>query len=234
MILRRHDERGAVDFGWLRSFHTFSFGEYFDEAHMGFLALRVLNDDTVAPHMGFARHPHRDMEIVSYVLDGTLRHRDSMGNGSLVRRGDVQRMSAGTGVLHSEDNPGEEPVHFLQIWFIPEQAGLQPSYEQKTFPDDEKRGRLRLVLSRDGRDGSVSLHQDVDGWATVLDGDPPVRHDLGAERMAWVHVARGAVTVNGERLVAGDAAAIGGEPVELTDGEGAEVLILDLDRRFAA
>lgn len=232
MRIRRAAERGFADHGWLRSFHTFSFADYFDPEHMGFFALRVINEDRVEPGMGFPRHGHRDMEIVSYVLDGALEHKDSMGTGSIIRPGDVQRMSAGTGVLHSEYNASQtDPVHFLQIWVIPDRPGHQPGYEQKTFSTDDKRGRLRLVASPDGRDGSVTIHQDATIHAALLDGDESVEHVLAPGRAAWVHVARGAVEVNGTRLEAGDAAAIGGGTIRLEGGHAAEALLFDLSSR---
>lgn len=229
MILRRHDERGLADHGWLRSFHTFSFADYQDPRHMGFHALRVINDDRVQPGRGFGRHPHRDMEIVSYVLEGALEHKDSMGNSSVIRPGDVQRMSAGTGVLHSEFNPSPtEAVHFLQIWIHPSRRGLPPSYEQKRFAPEEKRGRLRLVASSDGREGSVRIHQDAALHAALLDGDEQVEHRLAPGRVAWVHVATGEVELNGTRLVEGDAAALDGGDLRLGGGRAAEVLVFDL------
>lgn len=230
MKIRRASERGHADHGWLRSFHTFSFAEYHDPAHMGFRSLRVINEDRVEPGRGFGTHAHRDMEILSYVLDGELAHRDSMGTGSVIRPGEVQRMTAGTGVTHSEMNPSrDEPVHFLQIWFLPEKTGLEPGYEQKAFPEAERRGRLRLVASRDGRDGSVTIHQDAETWATLLEDGEEVRHGLRPGRHAWVHVARGAVEIGGTRLEAGDAAAIDEPGVVAVAGRGsAEVLLFDL------
>jgi redox-sensitive bicupin YhaK (pirin superfamily) len=228
--LRKSRERGFADHGWLRSFHTFSFADYYDPAHMGFGTLRVINEDRVAAGEGFGSHPHRDMEIVSYVLDGALEHRDSMGNGSVIRPGDVQRMSAGTGVFHSEYNPSQEdPVHFLQIWIEPGKRGIAPSYEQKHFGADEKRGRLRLVASPDGRDGSVKIHQDARLYAALVDGDETVEHAIDKGRRAYVHVARGRATVNGHALEAGDALRASGEQrVVVQKGEGAEILLFDL------
>ena len=228
--LRKADQRGHSDLGWLDSRHTFSFAEYYDHRHMGFGPLRVINDDRVAPGGGFGTHPHRDMEIVTYVLDGALRHRDSMGNGSVIVPGDVQRMSAGTGVTHSEFNDSrEDPVHFLQIWFLPEARGLAPGYEQQRFGAGDKRGVLRLVASRDGRDGSVTVHQDVDMYAALLDGAETARHRLREGRVAWVHVARGSVRLDGERLEAGDGVAVedAGEMV-FDGGHGAEVIVFDM------
>lgn len=229
MRIRRAADRGQADHGWLKSAHSFSFADYHDPDHMGFLSLRVINDDRVAAGGGFPRHAHRDMEIVSYVLEGALEHKDSMGNGSVMRPGDVQRMSAGTGVMHSEYNASKtEPVHFLQIWILPDRRGHTPGYEQKHFPEVEKRGRLRLVASPDGANGSVAIHQDARVHAALLNGEETVNHELGAGRAAWVHVARGSLVVNGERLEAGDAAAIGGGSVALGEGQEAEVLLFDL------
>jgi redox-sensitive bicupin YhaK (pirin superfamily) len=209
MQIRRADERGRANFGWLDSRHTFSFGDYYDPRHMGFGPLRVINDDRVAPGGGFPTHPHSDMEIVSYVLEGALEHRDSLGSGSVIRPGDVQRMSAGRGIRHSEFNASSSaPVHFLQIWIVPEKTGLDPSYEQKTFPIQEKQARLRLVGSRTGRDGSVTIHRDVDLYATVLGPADRVNHHLRQQRWLWAHVAQGSVTINGTQMSAGDAAGI--------------------------
>ena len=222
-------KRGHTDIGWLDSHHTFSFGEWYDPAHMGFRALRVINDDRVAAGGGFPTHGHADMEILSYVLEGALAHKDSIGTGSVIRPGDVQRMSAGTGVRHSEFNESStEPVHFLQIWIVPDRRGHAPGYEQKTFPEAERLGRLRLVASRDGRDGSVTLHQDVALYAGVLDEGQKAELPLAAGRHAWVHVARGAATVNGQRLGAGDGAALSDEPKLTVEGHGGEVLVFDL------
>jgi redox-sensitive bicupin YhaK (pirin superfamily) len=230
MKIRRASERGRAEHGWLRSFHTFSFAEYHDPAHMGFRALRVINDDRVQPGKGFGTHPHRDMEIVTYVLEGELEHRDSMGNGSTIRPGDVQRMSAGTGVTHSEFNPSSEnPVHFLQIWILPERRGLPPGYEQRTFPASERQGRLHLVASHGGRDGSVTVHQDVDLYAALLGAGQSARHQLPAGRHAWLHVASGRVDVAGTSLGAGDAAAISEPgPLPIEGREASEVLLFDL------
>lgn len=230
LTVRHADDRGHADHGWLDSRHTFSFADYWDPAHMGFRALRVINEDRVAPGGGFPTHPHRDMEIISYVLAGALAHRDSMGTGSVIRPGEVQRMSAGTGVRHSEHNAlRDQPVHFLQIWLIPDRRGHTPSYEQKVFPEAERRGRLRLVASPDGADGSVSIHQDVRLYGALLDGDERAELALAPGRHAWVQVARGAVEVNGVRLTAGDGAALSDEPrVTLTGGREAEVLVFDL------
>jgi hypothetical protein len=231
MRIRRSNERGYADHGWLRSFHTFSFADYDDPRHRGYFALRVINEDRVAPGHGFPRHGHRDMEIVSYVLDGALEHKDSMGTGAVIRPGDVQRMTAGTGVMHSEYNASKtDPVHFLQIWIIPDARNHTPGYEQTHFGPEKKRGKLCLVASNDGREGSVTVHQDVALYATLLDGEERVEHTLGADRAAWVHVARGEVSVDGTKLSAGDAAAIGGGTFRLDAGKDAEVLVFDLKR----
>jgi len=231
ITLRPAAERGRTLNGWLDSRHTFSFGEYFDLTHMGFRALRVINDDRVAPGAGFPTHGHADMEIVSYVLAGGLAHRDSMGTGSVIRAGDVQRMSAGTGVRHSEQNASrDEPVRFLQIWVTPDRRGLPPGYEQKHYDLADKQGRLRLVGSPDGRDGSVTIHQDLCLYATVLAAGVQVQHRLGQERCAWVQVATGAVDLDGRALGEGDGAAIVSQSaLNLTGaGDGAEVLVFDL------
>jgi redox-sensitive bicupin YhaK (pirin superfamily) len=230
MIIRRSSERGYADHGWLRSFHTFSFADYYEPKHMGFGALRVINEDRVAPGKGFGTHPHRDMEIISYVLEGGLEHRDSMGTGSVIRPGDVQRMSAGTGVTHSEFNASRSDlVHFLQIWIMPEKRGITPSYEQKSFPEAERQGKLRLVASRDGRDGSVLVHQDVNLYASLLGAGEQVRYEVPAARQAWIHVARGSVELSGTRLDTGDAAAVT-EPgaLDIIGKDSAEVLVFDL------
>lgn len=204
--IRRHDERGLADHGWLKSAHTFSFADYHDDAHMGFRSLRVINDDRVAAARGFGTHGHRDMEIISYVLEGELGHRDSMGNGSVIRRGDVQRMSAGRGVMHSEMNPSpDQAAHFLQIWIMPGQRGLTPSYEQKFFSDEDKLDRLRVVASPDGRDGSVTVHQDVTLSAGIVSSGHSVTHEVRPGRHLWLHVAEGEVVVDGQTLVEGDA-----------------------------
>ena len=230
MDFRRSQDRGHANHGWLDSFHSFSFADYHDPAHMGFGALRVINEDRVKPGMGFGTHGHRDMEIVSYVLSGALEHKDSMGNGSIIKPGNVQRMSAGTGVRHSEFNPSAtEPVHFLQIWIEPNVAGVKPGYEEKHFSEADKRGRLRLIASPDGRDGSVTIHQDAAVFAGLFDGHETATHALAAGRRAYVHVARGEITVNGQPLGAGDALKLSGEAsVRLEAGRGAEVLVFDL------
>jgi len=230
LSIRRAGERGRADHGWLLSYHTFSFADYYDPEHMGFRALRVINEDRVQPGMGFGAHSHRDMEIISYVLEGALEHKDSMGTSSIIRPGEVQRMSAGTGVTHSEFNASnDELVHFLQIWILPARPGGKPGYEQKAFPEAERRGKLRLVASPDGRDGSVSIHQDVALYAALPRAGEPLRHELGAGRHAWVHVARGQVEIAAERLEAGDAAAVSdARGLELTGGDSSEVLLFDL------
>jgi redox-sensitive bicupin YhaK (pirin superfamily) len=230
MKLRRADERGHANHGWLDTHHTFSFAQYYDKNHMGFRSLRVLNDDRVQPGQGFGSHPHRDMEIITYVLEGVLAHKDSTGGGSVIRPGDVQRMSAGSGVIHSEFNHSDtEPVHFLQIWIEPDTPGIEPGYEQKSFTDEDKRGRLRLIASPDARDGSLTIRQDALVYATVLGKGDEVGVDLAAGRHAWVHVARGTVTVNGELLSGGDGAAVSEESrLTLVGVDGAEVLVFDL------
>jgi len=229
LTIRQSQDRGVASFGWLRSQHTFSFGHYQDPAHMGVGPLRVINEDRVAPGRGFEPHSHRDMEIISYVLDGALEHKDSMGNGSVLRYGDVQRMSAGSGVTHSEFNASKtEPVHFLQIWVIPNEGGA-PGYEEKHFDADAKKGRLRIIASNDGREGSVSLRQDASIYASILNGDDSVEHRLAEGRQAYVQVARGSVGINGQRLETGDAAHVSGEAsITLSAADNAEVLLFDL------
>ena len=228
--IRRAEDRGPTRIDWLDSKHTFSFGQYYDDAHMGFGPLRVINEDRVTAGSGFATHGHRDMEIISYVLDGALEHRDSIGTGSIIRPGEVQRMTAGTGIRHSEYNHSRtDPVHFLQIWIEPGQVDLQPSYEQKRFDDAEKRGTLRLVGSPDGREGSVTIHQDVNLYSGLFDGDESARFTVPAGRGVWLHVARGGVHVNGEALKAGDGlSATDIEALDIDQGEEAEVLLFDL------
>jgi redox-sensitive bicupin YhaK (pirin superfamily) len=227
--IRRAADRGHFDHGWLNTYHTFSFADYHDPAHMGFRSLRVLNDDRVAPGQGFGEHRHRDMEIVSYVLEGALAHRDNMGNSGVIRPGDVQRMSAGTGVQHSEFNGSKsEPVHFLQIWILPETPGAPPGYEQKTFPPETRRSNLRLVGSRDGRDGSLTVRQDVAIYASVLEAGEEVRHALAPGRHAWLQVAEGELELNGNRLGEGDGAAVTDEDELDIAGKGAEFLLFDL------
>jgi redox-sensitive bicupin YhaK (pirin superfamily) len=228
--IRKSTDRGYADHGWLRSFHTFSFADYYDPENMGFGPLRVINEDRIQPGTGFGTHGHRDMEIISYVLEGALGHKDSMGTGSTIVPGDVQRMSAGKGVLHSEFNHAKDGVtHFLQIWIEPNVTGIPPSYEQKHFDADSKRGRLRLVASPDGRDGSVRIHQDAYIYAALLDKGDRLVHKLADGRRAYVHVARGKVTVNGQPLEAGDALkATQTSEITLENGEGAEILLFDL------
>ena len=230
ITIRRSEDRGHVNHGWLSTYHTFSFASYRDPDHVRFRALRVMNEDFVAPGQGFGTHPHDNMEIVTYVLEGALEHRDSMGNGEVLRPGEFQRMSAGTGITHSEFNPSpNEPVHLYQIWLFPEKRGIEPSYEQKSFPESERRNRLRLVASRDAADGSLRIHQDARIYAALLDGDEQAVHALRPGRRAYVHVARGKVKVNGIALSAGDAVqASGVERIELLAGEAAEVLLFDL------
>ena len=226
----KSDQRGHADHGWLNTRFTFSFADYFDPNHVQFRTLRVMNDDRVAGGGGFPTHPHEDMEIVTYVLEGALEHRDSMGNGSVIKPGDVQYMSAGTGVAHSEFNASEkEPVHLYQIWMFPDKKGYKPTYDQKHFSEDEKRGKLRLLVSPDGRDGSVKIRQDNELYATVLGANEAVQHPLKPERHAYVQVMRGSVTLNGTQLEAGDGAAISAEKkVELSGVKDAEVLLFDL------
>ena len=228
--LRKSEERGKANFGWLDSKHSFSFGHYYDPKRMGFGPLRVINEDRLTPGGGFPTHPHCDMEIISYVLDGALEHKDSIGTGSVIRPGDVKRMSAGTGIRHSEFNASKTvPVHFLQIWIIPERKGLKPGYEQKTFAGSEKAGRLRLIGSCDGRDGSVTIHQDVDLLATVLERGEIVSHALAVDRIAWVQVARGSIKLNGQLLEAGDGLAVETQgELRLESESSAEVLLFDM------
>ena len=231
ITIRSAKERGAANFGWLDSRHTFSFGNYYDPNHMGFATLRVINEDKMQPDQGFGSHSHRDMEITSYVLEGALEHQDSIGNGSVIRPGDVQRMSAGAGIMHSEYNASKtDPVHFLQIWILPDQRGREPSYEQTHFTAAEKQGRLRLVGSQDGRDGSVTIHQDVDLYATYLSNGDQVAHRIAHGRLVWVQVARGAVSLNGQPLSAGDGAAVSEETSITFTGtaDKVEVLVFDM------
>jgi redox-sensitive bicupin YhaK (pirin superfamily) len=230
ITLRRSAERGYADHGWLKSFHSFSFADYHDPAHMGFGNLRVINEDRIAPGTGFGTHGHRDMEIVSYVLDGALGHKDSIGNGATIVPGEVQRMSAGRGIAHSEFNHApNQTTHFLQIWLLPDQRGIEPGYEQKAFADADKRGTLRLVASPDGRDGSVTIHADASMYAGLFDGAERAELTLDPQRLAYVHVVRGAAAVNGQPLAAGDAAKISGESRLVVDqGRDAEVIVFDL------
>jgi redox-sensitive bicupin YhaK (pirin superfamily) len=230
ITVRTSGERGHANHGWLDSRHSFSFADYYDPAHMGFRALRVINEDRVAPGAGFGRHSHRDMEILSYVLDGALEHKDSMGTGAVIRPGDVQRMTAGTGVTHSEYNASrKDPVHFLQIWLLPDRRGIAPGYEQKAFPAEGKAGRLRLVASPDGDGGSLTIHTDARVLAGVFDAGQAAEHMLAPGRHAWVHVVRGSARVNGAALGAGDAAALSEERTVRIEGiDAGEVLVFDL------
>lgn len=231
MLRVRHaNDRGRAELGWLDSRHTFSFGDYYDPHHMGFGPLRVINEDRVQPGRGFGRHSHRDMEIISYVLEGALEHKDSLGTGSVIRPGDVQRMSAGTGVQHSEFNHSQsELVHFLQIWIIPDRQGLRPSYAEKKFPDTAKRGRLKLVVSGDGRDGSIPIHQDADLYATLLKDGDTVVHRFAPNRNGWIQVVCGEIAVNGTTLSAGDGAAVVNEDgLSIRGTADAEVLLFDM------
>ncbi|MBS1218889.1 MAG: quercetin 2,3-dioxygenase [Proteobacteria bacterium] len=229
LTLRKSEDRGHANHGWLDSYHSFSFADYYDPEHMGYGPLRVINEDRVQAGAGFGTHGHRDMEIISYVLDGALAHEDSMGNGSAIVPGDVQRMSAGTGVRHSEFNHSKSGVtHFLQIWIEPKFTGIQPSYEQKHFSAQEKRGRLRLIASPDGRDGSVSMNQDAFLYAGLFDGAENAALTIAAGRQGYVHVARGRITVNGQALDAGDALKTGAGAITLQGGQAAEVLVFDL------
>ena len=230
ITVRRSEDRGAANFGWLDSKHTFSFGSYMDPDHMGFGPLRVINEDRVKPGTGFDTHGHRDMEIISYVLEGALEHKDSIGTGSVIRPGEVQRMSAGSGIRHSEYNHSkEDPVHFLQIWIIPDEDGIEPGYEQKAFADEEKRGRFRLVASPDGSDGSVKLHQDVRLFAGLFDKDETASLPVTSDRYVWAQIARGEVIVNGTPLSAGDGLALRDvTSVDVTGVNDAEVLVFDM------
>lgn len=228
--VRKADDRGRTNFGWLDSWHTFSFGEYRDPRHMGYRSLRVINDDIVHGGGGFPTHPHRDMEIITYIVSGALEHKDSLGTGSVIRPGDVQRMTAGTGVTHSEFNHSDkEPVRLLQIWILPARRGLEPGYEQTRFSESERKNRLRIVASPDGRDGSITIHQDALIFASLLEARASVRHELKPGRGAWVQVARGRISVNGVTLGDGDGASIEGAPgFEINAGEPSEILLFDL------
>lgn len=230
ITIRKSHERGHFEHGWLNTYHTFSFDQYHDPRHMGFRSLRVINEDFVQPGHGFPTHGHRDMEIITYILAGALEHRDSMGNGSIIRRGDAQRMSSGTGVRHSEANPSPDtPVHLLQIWILPDEQNRPPEYEEKKFSDDEKRNRLRLIVSPDGDDGAVKIHQDAKIYASVLAAGQEVVHTLADGRSAWLQVAAGSVTLNDAALMQGDAAAVSEESkLRITANEPAEVLLFDL------
>ena len=230
ITIRKAEERAHFDFGWLNTYHSFSFGEYYDSKHTRFRTLRVINEDFVQPGHGFPTHGHRDMEIVTYILQGALEHRDSMGTGSVIRRGDAQRMSAGTGVTHSEANPSrDEPVHLLQIWIFPREQDLPPEYEEKKFSDDEKRNKLRLIVSPDGSDGSVKIHQDAKIFASILEDRQEVVHSLDDGRSAWLQVAAGSVRLNDVVLKEGDGAAVSEESnLRITAQGPAEVLLFDL------
>jgi len=228
--LRRSNERGHANHGWLDAHHSFSFADYYDPQHMGFGTLRVLNDDRISAGMGFGTHGHKDMEIITYVLEGELAHKDSMGNGSVIRPGDVQRMSAGSGVMHSEFNHSQDSTtHLLQIWIEPKVRGIAPGYEEKRFPSDQKRGRLCLIASSDGQDGSVMLHQDIKLYAGLFDGDESASLNIPNGHKIYVHVARGEISVNGKTLGEGDALkAVNEKQITLNSGAGAEVLVFDL------
>ena len=228
--IRQAKERGHFDHGWLNTYHTFSFDEYYDPRHMGFRNLRVINEDFVAGGRGFPTHGHRDMEIITYILEGALKHEDSMGNGSVIQPGDVQRMTAGTGVRHSEKNASDtERVHLLQIWILPHTVGLEPGYEQRAFTEDERRGQLRLIASEDGRDGSVHLNQDVSLFASILPAGQEIEHTMDERRHAWIQVARGSIVVNGENAEQGDGVMVAGESqLTIRAQEPAEVLLFDL------
>jgi redox-sensitive bicupin YhaK (pirin superfamily) len=232
ITVRKSKDRGVGRHGWLTTHHTFSFANYYDEEHMGFRDLRVINEDTVAPGRGFGAHRHDNMEIVSIVMEGALAHRDSTGGEGVLRRGEVQRMSAGTGVVHSEFNGSDkEPVHFFQVWILPANNGIEPGYEQKLFPEDERRGALRLLVAPGGENGALDIHQDARVYSAILDSGDDVTHTLGSGRGAWIQVARGAVEVNGVALTAGDGAAVENESslrIAATGNEPAEVMLFDL------
>jgi quercetin 2,3-dioxygenase len=230
VTLRRSEERGGGDYGWLNTRHSFSFDQYYDPRFMGFRSLRVINEDWVQPGHGFPMHPHRDMEIITYLLEGALEHKDSIGNGSIIRPGDGQRMSAGTGVRHSEANPSQtDPAHLLQIWILPEKRGIEPSYEQKAFSSREKRGKLRLIASPDGKDGSVSVHQDARLYVSLLGPGDQVQHHMAKDRYGWLQVAKGSVDLNGQLLKQGDGAAISEQPnLEIKGRENSEILLFEL------
>src|SRR3954465_3545383 len=227
---RKASERGHFDFGWLDTYHTFSFGEYHDRNNMGFRALRVINEDRVAGGEGFPPHPHRDMEIITYILEGAIQHKDSLGTGSVIRPGDGQRMSAGSGIRHSEMNASDtDPVHLLQIWILPNRRGIEPSYEQKSFPTEDKQGKLRVIASPDGENGSVTIHQDAKLYVSLLAQGQKVTHELPKERYAWLQVAKGSVELNGKLLQQGDGAAVSDEERLSIEGkQDAEVLLFDL------
>ncbi|MFH7025615.1 MAG: pirin family protein [Heteroscytonema crispum UTEX LB 1556] len=229
-LIHDRNARGSSKIGWLESYHTFSFGNFYDPDRMGFRTLRVINDDRVIPGAGFGTHGHRDMEILTYVLEGALEHKDSMGNGAVIRPGEAQIMSAGTGITHSEFNASKtEPVHFLQIWILPNRKGIEPRYEQKAFPIEEKRGKLRLIGAKDGRDGAVTIHQDVDLYTSILSPGDIVNYHVQPNRYAWLQIAQGVATLNGEELKAGDGVQINGEEqLEIGTNIGAEILLFDL------
>jgi redox-sensitive bicupin YhaK (pirin superfamily) len=229
-LVHDRNNRGRSQTGWLDSYHTFSFSHFYDPNRMGFRSLRVINDDRIAPGAGFPTHGHRDMEILTYVLSGAVEHKDSLGTGSVIRPGDAQIMSAGTGIMHSEFNPSPtEPLHLLQIWILPDEQGLAPRYEQKAFPLEEKRGKLRLIAAKDGRDGAVTIHQDVNLYTSVLESGDVVNYHLKGDRYAWLQIAQGVATLNGEELRAGDGVQIKGEEqLEISTDVGAEILLFDL------
>lgn len=230
ITLRQSSDRGHANHGWLDSYHTFSFANYYDPNHMGFRALRVINEDWVQSGKGFGTHGHRDMEIITYVLDGVLEHKDSLGNGAVITPGEVQRMSAGTGIMHSEFNPSQtEPVHLLQIWILPDRQGLQPSYEQRAFGLEERQGKLRLIAARDGREGAVTIHQDVDLYSAVLQKGDRLSYQLQPNRYGWLQVAKGEVSLNGNALKAGDGVALSeAESLKIGTDTNAEILLFDL------
>jgi hypothetical protein len=230
LTIRKAEERGHVNIGWLDTYHTFSFDQYYDPRFMGFRSLRVINEDRVHPGRGFPTHGHRDMEIITYILEGALEHKDSMGTGSVIRPGDVQKMSAGTGVRHSEYNHSEdEVVHLLQIWIVPDEANIRPGYQQKRYEEEEKRGRLRLIVSPDGSEDTITIKQDARVFAAILEADQQIVHEIQPERHAWVQVARGAVEINGKPLNQGDGAAASNEPqLTIISREPAEILLFDL------
>jgi len=230
ITLRRSTERGGGDYGWLNTRHTFSFSDYYDPRWMGFRSLRVINEDWIAPDGGFPPHPHADMEIITYVLEGKLEHKDSLGTGSVILPGDGQRMTAGRGIRHSELNPSnKEPVHLYQIWILPEKKGLEPSYEQKTFPAGEKQGKLRVIASRDAQDGSVKINQDAQLYVSLLQPGEEVEHQFAKNRHGWLQVARGSVELNGQKFSAGDGAAISDEQaIAIKATDKSEVLLFDL------
>jgi redox-sensitive bicupin YhaK (pirin superfamily) len=229
--IRKANERGHFNFGWLDTYHTFSFGDYYDPSFMGFSSLRVINEDFVHAGRGFPTHSHRDMEIITYILKGALQHKDSMGTGSVIRPGDVQRMTAGTGVSHSESNPStKDSVHLLQIWIMPNERGLKPSYEQKVFSEEQKQGKLCLIASETGRDGSVKIHQDANVYAAILDEGQTVTHQLSPGRHAWIQVARGAISLNGDTLDQGDGAAVSDlSNIDVLSRQRSEILLFDLN-----